>query len=130
MTACSSILALGMMPLCLFIYTSMWTSANTIQIPYDSIGELMRCLIKASDVFRLIYPHFSFRFILFSIFIIILSHLLLIVCDNVPSGITLLALLIPIAVGMYVKRRWPLVAKKILRVRTNLQCFSVNSRSC
>ncbi|XP_071340579.1 ileal sodium/bile acid cotransporter [Trachinotus anak] len=68
MTACSSILALGMMPLCLLIYTSVWTSADTIQIPYDSIG------------------------------------------------ITLAALLIPIAVGMYVKRRWPHLAKKILKV--------------
>ncbi|XP_029315121.1 ileal sodium/bile acid cotransporter [Cottoperca gobio] len=68
MTACSSILALGMMPLCLLIYTSTWTSENTIEIPYDSIG------------------------------------------------ITLVALLIPIAVGMYVKRRWPHVAKKILKV--------------
>ncbi|XP_008327170.1 ileal sodium/bile acid cotransporter [Cynoglossus semilaevis] len=38
MTACSSILALGMMPLCLWIYTSTWTSSDTIQIPFDSIG--------------------------------------------------------------------------------------------
>ncbi|XP_040005159.1 ileal sodium/bile acid cotransporter [Xiphias gladius] len=68
MTACSSILALGMMPLCLLIYTSSWTSASTIQIPYDSIG------------------------------------------------ITLVALLIPITLGMYVKRRWPHIAKKILKV--------------
>ncbi|XP_023272839.1 ileal sodium/bile acid cotransporter [Seriola lalandi dorsalis] len=68
MTACSSILALGMMPLCLLIYTSIWTSTNTIQIPYDSIG------------------------------------------------ITLVALLIPITLGIYVKRRWPHVAKKILKV--------------
>ncbi|XP_020488815.1 ileal sodium/bile acid cotransporter [Labrus bergylta] len=68
MTACSSILALGMMPLCLLIYTSVWTSSNTIQIPYDSIG------------------------------------------------ITLVSLLVPIALGMYVKRRWPKAAKKILKV--------------
>ncbi|XP_061774600.1 ileal sodium/bile acid cotransporter [Nerophis ophidion] len=68
MTACSSILALGMMPLCLLIYTSIWTSSDTIQIPYDSIG------------------------------------------------ITLVALLVPITVGIYVKRRWPHVAKKILKV--------------
>ncbi|XP_037344454.2 ileal sodium/bile acid cotransporter [Pungitius pungitius] len=68
MTACSSILALGMMPLCLLIYTSTWTSASTVQIPYDSIG------------------------------------------------ITLVALLIPIALGIYVKRRWPHWAKKILKV--------------
>ncbi|XP_050975659.1 ileal sodium/bile acid cotransporter [Labeo rohita] len=38
MTACSSILALGMMPLCLVIYTSTWVSGDTIKIPYDSIG--------------------------------------------------------------------------------------------
>ncbi|XP_069001625.1 ileal sodium/bile acid cotransporter [Embiotoca jacksoni] len=68
MTACSSILALGMMPLCLLIYTSIWTSSDTIQIPYDSIG------------------------------------------------ITLAALLIPIAAGIYVKHRWPEKAKKILKV--------------
>ncbi|KAM9347690.1 ileal sodium/bile acid cotransporter [Symphorus nematophorus] len=68
MTACSSIMALGMMPLCLFIYTTTWTSSDTIQIPYDSIG------------------------------------------------ITLVSLLVPIAVGIYVKRRWPHMAKKILKV--------------
>lgn len=39
MTACSSILALGMMPLCLLIYTTTWTSSGSIQIPYDSIGR-------------------------------------------------------------------------------------------
>ncbi|XP_038138874.1 ileal sodium/bile acid cotransporter-like [Cyprinodon tularosa] len=68
MTACSSILALGMMPLCLFIYTSAWTSSDAIKIPFDSIG------------------------------------------------ITLAALLIPIAVGIYVKTKWPRIAKKILKV--------------
>lgn len=39
MTACSSIMALGMMPLCLLIYTSIWTASGSIQIPYDSIGK-------------------------------------------------------------------------------------------
>ncbi|XP_078119126.1 ileal sodium/bile acid cotransporter [Sander vitreus] len=68
MTACSSILALGMMPLCLVIYTTTWTSSDTIEIPYDSIG------------------------------------------------ITLVALLIPIGAGIFVKRRWPHLAKKILKV--------------
>ncbi|TKS67646.1 Ileal sodium/bile acid cotransporter [Collichthys lucidus] len=68
MTACSSIMALGMMPLCLLIYTSIWTSSSTIQIPYDSIG------------------------------------------------ITLVSLLVPIALGIYVKRRWPHIAKKILKI--------------
>ncbi|KAM6984992.1 ileal sodium/bile acid cotransporter [Aplochiton taeniatus] len=68
MTACSSILALGMMPLCLLIYTSVWTSADSIQIPYQSIG------------------------------------------------ITLVSLLIPVGLGIYVKNKWPKVAKKILKV--------------
>ncbi|MGH0182507.1 UNVERIFIED_CONTAM: hypothetical protein FKN15_009716 [Acipenser sinensis] len=40
MTACSTILAMGMMPLCLFIYTKMWTDTDAIQIPYDSIVGL------------------------------------------------------------------------------------------
>ncbi|XP_060945252.1 ileal sodium/bile acid cotransporter [Limanda limanda] len=68
MTACSSILAMGMMPLCLLIYTSVWTSSESIQIPYDSIA------------------------------------------------ITLVALLIPISLGMYLKHKKPELAKKILRV--------------
>ncbi|XP_028848148.1 ileal sodium/bile acid cotransporter [Denticeps clupeoides] len=68
MTACSSILALGMMPLCLLIYTSVWTSADTIMIPYDTIG------------------------------------------------ITLVSLLVPVALGILVKNKWPKVAKKILKV--------------
>ncbi|KAM3862176.1 ileal sodium/bile acid cotransporter [Diretmus argenteus] len=67
MTACSSILALGMMPLCLFIYTSMWTT-DTFPIPYDSIG------------------------------------------------ITLVSILIPVGLGMYLKYKRPLLAKKILKV--------------
>lgn len=33
-----------------------------------------------------------------------------------PSGITLVALLVPITLGIYVKRRWPEKAKKILKV--------------
>uniref|UniRef100_A0A3Q2DXJ7 Ileal sodium/bile acid cotransporter n=1 Tax=Cyprinodon variegatus TaxID=28743 RepID=A0A3Q2DXJ7_CYPVA len=68
MTACSSILALGMMPLCLFIYTSVWTASGTIKVPFDSIG------------------------------------------------ITLAALLIPIAAGIFVKTKWPRIANKILKV--------------
>ncbi|CAL8340565.1 unnamed protein product [Boreogadus saida] len=68
MTACSSILAMGMMPLCLLIYTSVWTSSDSIQIPYDSIG------------------------------------------------ITLVALLIPVTLGMYLKHKKPVLAQKILKV--------------
>lgn len=30
---------MGMMPLCLLIYTKMWTDADAIILPYDSIGE-------------------------------------------------------------------------------------------
>ncbi|XP_029968062.1 ileal sodium/bile acid cotransporter-like [Salarias fasciatus] len=68
MTACSSILALGMMPLCLLIYTTVWTSGGSIAIPYDTM------------------------------------------C------ITLASLLIPIAVGIYVKNKFPNFAKKILKI--------------
>lgn len=39
MTTCSTLLALGMMPLCLLIYTKMWADAGTIVIPYDNIGK-------------------------------------------------------------------------------------------
>ncbi|XP_073702221.1 ileal sodium/bile acid cotransporter [Garra rufa] len=45
MTACSSILALGMMPLCLLIYTSVWTTGDAINIPYDSIGITLVSLL-------------------------------------------------------------------------------------
>ncbi|XP_058478432.1 ileal sodium/bile acid cotransporter [Solea solea] len=68
MTACSSILALGMMPLCLLIYTTTWVDSGSIKIPFDSIA------------------------------------------------ITLVGLLVPIALGMYFKTRWPRIAKKILKV--------------
>lgn len=30
---------MGMMPLCLFIYAKIWTDANAIVLPYNSIGE-------------------------------------------------------------------------------------------
>jgi len=39
MTTCSTLLAMGMMPLCLFIYTKMWTDSDAIVLPYDNIGE-------------------------------------------------------------------------------------------
>ncbi|XP_049723634.1 ileal sodium/bile acid cotransporter [Elephas maximus indicus] len=68
MTTCSTLLALGMMPLCLFLYTKMWAEVRTIVIPYDSIG------------------------------------------------ISLVALLIPVSVGMYVNHKWPQKAKLILKV--------------
>ncbi|NWH63369.1 NTCP2 protein, partial [Geococcyx californianus] len=68
MTTCSTLLAMGMMPLCLFIYTKMWTDSNVIVLPYDSIG------------------------------------------------ISLVALVIPVSVGMYVNHRWPSKAKIILKI--------------
>ncbi|NXJ62527.1 NTCP2 protein, partial [Rostratula benghalensis] len=45
MTTCSTLLAMGMMPLCLFIYTKMWTDSNAIVLPYDSIGISLVALI-------------------------------------------------------------------------------------
>ncbi|XP_018598582.2 ileal sodium/bile acid cotransporter [Scleropages formosus] len=45
MTTCSTMLAMGMMPLCLFIYTSAWTSSSSIQIPYDSIGITLASIL-------------------------------------------------------------------------------------
>nr|XP_061796100.1 ileal sodium/bile acid cotransporter-like [Nerophis lumbriciformis] len=68
MTACSTTLSMGMMPLCLLIYTSIWTSSDPIQIPYDTIG------------------------------------------------VTLVAFLVPVTVGMCIKHRWPHYAKRILKV--------------
>lgn len=59
MTACSSILALGMMPLCLLIYTTVWTSGDAIQIPYDSIGK-----ITSNDLNKIF--HFIYLFDLVS----------------------------------------------------------------
>uniref|UniRef100_A0A2K6F2I8 Ileal sodium/bile acid cotransporter n=1 Tax=Propithecus coquereli TaxID=379532 RepID=A0A2K6F2I8_PROCO len=45
MTTCSTLLALGMMPACLFIYTKMWVDSGTIVIPYDSIGISLIALV-------------------------------------------------------------------------------------
>nr|XP_003218768.1 PREDICTED: ileal sodium/bile acid cotransporter [Anolis carolinensis] len=68
MTTCSTLLALGMMPLCLLVYTKIWTDYNSILIPYDSIG------------------------------------------------ISLVALVVPVSVGIFFKHRWPTKAKIILKV--------------
>ncbi|XP_060091067.1 ileal sodium/bile acid cotransporter [Heteronotia binoei] len=68
MTTCSTLLAMGMMPLCLLIYTKIWTDYDSILIPYDSIG------------------------------------------------ISLVALVIPVSLGIYVKNRWPAKAKIILKI--------------
>uniref|UniRef100_A0A8C5LK96 Ileal sodium/bile acid cotransporter n=1 Tax=Leptobrachium leishanense TaxID=445787 RepID=A0A8C5LK96_9ANUR len=45
MTTCSTLLALGMMPLCLFIYTKVWVDTGSIVIPYDSIGISLVALV-------------------------------------------------------------------------------------
>lgn len=68
MTTCSTLLALGMMPLCLFIYTKIWVDTGNIVIPFDSIG------------------------------------------------ISLVALVVPVSVGMFVNHKWPEKAKIILKV--------------
>ncbi|XP_069832303.1 sodium-dependent organic anion transporter [Dendropsophus ebraccatus] len=38
MTSCSTILAMGMIPLCLYIYSHSWELAKSIKIPYNNIG--------------------------------------------------------------------------------------------
>ncbi|KAM9825147.1 ileal sodium/bile acid cotransporter-like [Syngnathus typhle] len=45
MTTCSTILSLGMMPLCLLVYTSTWTTSGNIQIPYDTIGLTVAAIV-------------------------------------------------------------------------------------
>ncbi|XP_017926525.2 ileal sodium/bile acid cotransporter [Manacus vitellinus] len=68
MTTCSTLLAMGMMPLCLFIYTKMWTDSDAIVLPYSNIGT------------------------------------------------SLLALVIPVSIGIFVNHKWPSKAKIILKV--------------
>ncbi|KAG8452089.1 hypothetical protein GDO86_004034 [Hymenochirus boettgeri] len=68
MTTCSTLLAMGMMPLCLFLYTKKWVDSDSIVIPYDSIG------------------------------------------------ISLVTLVIPVAIGIFVNHKWPKQAKKILKI--------------
>ncbi|XP_055450557.1 sodium-dependent organic anion transporter [Psammomys obesus] len=45
MTTCSTVAALGMMPLCLYLYTRTWTLAQNLTIPYQSIGITLVSLI-------------------------------------------------------------------------------------
>lgn len=68
MTTCSTLMALGMMPLCLLIYTKAWVDSGTIIIPYDNIGT------------------------------------------------SLVALVVPVSIGMFVNHKWPQKAKIILRI--------------
>ncbi|XP_008056556.1 solute carrier family 10 member 6 [Carlito syrichta] len=44
MTACSTVAALGMMPLCLYLYTRSWNLEQNITIPYQNIGITLVCL--------------------------------------------------------------------------------------
>ncbi|XP_063794728.1 sodium-dependent organic anion transporter [Pseudophryne corroboree] len=45
MTLCSTILAFGMMPLCLFVYSHSWELAKSIKIPYDRIGMALLSVV-------------------------------------------------------------------------------------
>ncbi|XP_056424715.1 sodium-dependent organic anion transporter [Hyla sarda] len=45
MTSCSTLLAMGMMPLCLFVYLHSWELAKTLKIPYDKIGMALVSLV-------------------------------------------------------------------------------------
>ncbi|KAM6160341.1 sodium-dependent organic anion transporter [Erethizon dorsatum] len=45
MTTCSTVAALGMMPLCLYLYTWSWDLAQNLTIPYQNIGITLLCLI-------------------------------------------------------------------------------------
>ncbi|KAF6132898.1 solute carrier family 10 member 6 [Phyllostomus discolor] len=44
MTACSTVAALGMMPLCLYLYTLSWNLEQNFTIPYRTIGISILCL--------------------------------------------------------------------------------------
>lgn len=45
MTTCSTVAALGMMPLCLYLYTLSWNLEQRLTIPYQNMG-----LYRARDV--------------------------------------------------------------------------------
>ncbi|KAM8971161.1 solute carrier family 10 member 6 isoform X1 [Sarcophilus harrisii] len=45
MTTCSSIIATGMMPLCLYLYTRSWDLEQNLIVPYQTIGIVLLCLI-------------------------------------------------------------------------------------
>ncbi|XP_049486791.1 sodium-dependent organic anion transporter isoform X2 [Panthera uncia] len=44
MTTCSTVAALGMMPLCLYLYTLSWNLEQNLTIPYQNIGITLVCL--------------------------------------------------------------------------------------
>ncbi|XP_012579443.1 PREDICTED: solute carrier family 10 member 6 isoform X3 [Condylura cristata] len=45
MTTCSTVAALGLMPLCLYLYTWSWKLEQNLTIPYQNIGITLACLI-------------------------------------------------------------------------------------
>ncbi|XP_027709230.1 solute carrier family 10 member 6 [Vombatus ursinus] len=45
MTTCSSITAVGMMPLCLYLYTRSWDFGQTLTVPYHTIGITLLSLL-------------------------------------------------------------------------------------
>ncbi|XP_028829579.1 ileal sodium/bile acid cotransporter-like isoform X1 [Denticeps clupeoides] len=45
MTGCSTVLALGMMPLCLLVYSQYWVHTGNISIPYSTIGLTLATLL-------------------------------------------------------------------------------------
>ncbi|CAL8278996.1 unnamed protein product [Merluccius merluccius] len=45
MTTCSTMLALGMMPLCLYAYTHFWVETAHIKIPYSNMGITLLTLV-------------------------------------------------------------------------------------
>ncbi|XP_057584775.1 sodium-dependent organic anion transporter [Hippopotamus amphibius kiboko] len=44
MTTCSTVAALGMMPLCLYLYTLSWDLEQNLTVPYKNIGITLVCL--------------------------------------------------------------------------------------
>ncbi|XP_046513276.1 sodium-dependent organic anion transporter isoform X1 [Equus quagga] len=44
MTTCSTVAALGMMPLCLYLYALSWNLEQNLTIPYQNIGITLVCL--------------------------------------------------------------------------------------
>ncbi|XP_068949762.1 sodium-dependent organic anion transporter isoform X2 [Petaurus breviceps papuanus] len=45
MTTCSSVFAIGMMPLCLYLYTRSWDLEQNLTVPYHTIGITLLSLI-------------------------------------------------------------------------------------
>ncbi|GAB5566462.1 ileal sodium/bile acid cotransporter [Prionailurus iriomotensis] len=127
MTTCSTLLALGMMPLCLFIYTKMWVDSGTIIIPFDNIGT---CSGNSKQKGHVTVPVAQ-----------LLSHrtgqALDTCCTGTQGrgrreklyptgsqeshqptflGTSLVALVVPVSIGIFVNHKWPHKAKIILKI--------------